>query len=106
MKVLILALLLTACVPHQTQDTTQTVQAQQATVESSQDAVQSQGANVKGAVENVLTENVTGVSIQWFILGALIFGLIIPQPTILRGKPPPSQTRLPRQIFKEEQHFR
>ena len=76
---------ITACVPHQTQDTTQTVHAQQAVLESSQDAVQSRGANVKGAVENVLTENVTGVSIQWFILGALIFGLIIPQPTILRG---------------------
>ena len=82
---LLLVLLLTACVPHQTQDTTQTVHAQQAVLESSQDAVQSKGANVKGAVENVVTENVTGVSIQWFILGALIFGLIIPQPTILRG---------------------
>lgn len=85
MKALLLVLLLTACGSSQKQETTQTVHAQQATLESSQDAVQSRGANVKGAVENVVTENVTGVSIQWFILGALIFGLIIPQPTFLRG---------------------
>ena len=85
MKALLLVLLLAACVPHQTQDTTQTVHAQQAVLESSQDAVQSKGANVKGAVENVLTENVTGVPVQWFIIGALIFGMIIPQPTFLRG---------------------
>ena len=81
---LLLVLLLTACVPHQTQDTTQTVQAQQATVESSQDAVQSQGANVKGGAENVLTENVTGVPVHWFIIGALIFGMIIPQPKFMK----------------------
>ena len=81
---LLLVLLLTACVPHQTQDTTQTVDAQYATLESSQDAVQSKGANVKGAVENVVTENVTGVPVQWFIIGALIFGMIIPQPRFMK----------------------
>jgi len=80
----VLAILLTACVPHQTQDTTQTVHAQQAVLESSQDAVQSRGANVKGAVENVLTENVTGVPVQWFIIGALIFGMVIPRPRFMK----------------------
>ena len=75
---------LTACGSWQKQDTTQTVHAQTATLESSQDAVQSQGANVKGAVESVVTENTTGVPVHWFIIGALIFGMVIPQPSFMK----------------------
>ena len=79
-----LILLLTACGSTQKQETTQTVHAQQAVLESSQDAVQSQGANVKGKVENVVTENTTGVPVYWFIIGALIFGMVIPQPSFMK----------------------
>ena len=75
---------LTACGSWQTQETTQTVHAQTATLESSQDAVQSQGANVKGAVESVVTENTTGIPVYWFIIGALIFGMVIPQPSFMK----------------------
>ena len=80
-----LLILLAACGSPQKQETIQTVEAQQATLESSQDAVQSKGANVKGGAENVITENTTGVPVHWFIIGALIFGMIIPQPAFLRG---------------------
>ena len=75
---------LLGCGAKQTQDTTQTVHAQQAVLESSQDAVQSQGANVKGAVESVVTENTTGVPALWFIIGGLLFGIMIPRPSIIR----------------------
>jgi len=81
----ILSFILVGCGSKQTQSTEQTVHAQEAVLESSQDAIQSAGATVEGTVETVLTENVTGVPVEWFIVGALIFGLIIPQPRILRG---------------------
>lgn len=62
--------------------------AEQATVstlsETSQDAVQSAGANVKGSVEQVTTVNEDGIPIYWFIIGALVFGMIIPQPKLIR----------------------
>ena len=77
-------MMITACGSKQTQDTTQTVHAQQAVLESSQDAVQAQGANVKGSVETVHTENVEGISPYWFILGALAFGIIIPRPNFIK----------------------
>ena len=88
MKQFILAvslLALVACGSKQTQDSTQLVHAREAILESSQDAIQASGANVEGTVETVRTENITGVPVEWFIIGALVFGLIIPQPKILRG---------------------
>jgi uncharacterized protein YcfL len=78
-------LVLVACGSKQTQDSTQLVHAQEAVLESSQDAIQARGANVEGTVETVRTENITGVPVEWFIIGALVFGLIIPQPKLLRG---------------------
>ena len=84
-NLLILSLLLTACGSKQTQRTTQAVEAQTAVLESSQDAVQARGANVKGQVDKVYTENVTGISVEWFIIGALVFGMMIPQPRLLRA---------------------
>ena len=83
-KLTILIVLLTACGSKQLQESTQEVYAHQAHVESSQDAVQAKGANVKGAVESVHTENVTGISPYWFIIGALAFGLILPRPTFIK----------------------
>ena len=77
-------MMITACGSKQTQDTTQTVQAQEATVESSQDALQASGASVKGAVESVHTENVTGISPYWFIIGALAFGIMLPRPKFIK----------------------
>jgi len=83
-KLTVLIVLLTACGSKQLQESTQEVYAHQAHVESSQDAVQSKGANVKGKVENVVTENTTGVPVYWFIIGALIFGMVIPQPSFMK----------------------
>ena len=77
-------MMITACGSKQTQDTTQTVQAQEATLQSSQDAVQASGASVRGSVESVHTENVTGISPYWFMAGALLFGVIIPQPRFIK----------------------
>ena len=79
-----LLVVLAACGSPQKQETNQTVQAQEATVESSQDAVQAQGASVKGAVESVHTENVTGISPYWFIIGALAFGIMLPRPKFIK----------------------
>lgn len=88
MKKVLLAVsfvILTACGSKQLQTTAQNVNAQEAVLESSQDAIQARGANVEGTVETVRTENITGIPVEWFIVGALIFGMIIPQPKILRG---------------------
>lgn len=85
LQILILSIILSACGSTQKQSTTQQVHAQEAVLESSQDAIQARGANVEGTVETVRTENITGVPVEWFIIGALVFGLIIPQPKILRG---------------------
>ena len=73
-------MMLTACGSSQKQETTQTVHAQQATLESSQDAVQSRGANVKGDVEEVITNNTTGF--EWWQL--ILIGVLIPMPRIIR----------------------
>ena len=35
-------------------------------------------------VDEVITNNVQGVPMYWFIIGALIFGMIIPQPRFIR----------------------
>jgi hypothetical protein len=94
-RVLLLCLLLalpSGCVSRQIQESkTETVTevvAEQATVstvtESTQDAVQSDGANVRGEVENVTTVNEDGIPVHWFIIGALIFGIIIPQPRVIK----------------------
>ena len=83
-KLTILIVLLTACGSKQLQESTQEVYAHQAHVESSQDAVQAQGASVKGAVESVHTENVTGISPYWFIIGALAFGIMLPRPKFIK----------------------
>jgi len=51
----------------------------------SQDATQASGAAVKAdTVETVTTENITGISPLWFILGAGVFGMLIPQPRFIR----------------------
>jgi len=36
------------------------------------------------SIENVTTNNEAGIPTHWFILGALIFGMIIPQPRFIR----------------------
>lgn len=91
--ILLLAIvLLFGCGSKQIQEsTTETVTevvAEQATVstvtETTQDAVQSAGANVRGEVENVTTVNEDGIPVHWFIIGALVFGMIIPQPRVIR----------------------
>lgn len=83
-KLIVLIVLLTACGSPQKQETNQTVQAQEATLQSSQDAVQASGASVRGSVESVHTENVTGISPYWFIIGALAFGLMLPRPKFIK----------------------
>jgi hypothetical protein len=35
-------------------------------------------------VDEVITNNVQGIPMYWFIIGALIFGMIIPQPRFIR----------------------
>lgn len=87
-----LLLLTPACGLFSTQgsDTTQSqeVVAETATVTSSatskQISNQSQGASVEGSVESVTTENHQGISTWMFIVGALIFGLIMPQPRFIK----------------------
>lgn len=84
--------LLFGCGTKQVQETSSEtvteVVAEHATVstvtESTQDAVQSAGANVKGSVESVTTVNEDGIPVHWFIIGALVFGMIIPQPRLIR----------------------
>lgn len=71
-----------------TQDTSQEVVAEQATVttstQSTQDAIQASGASVRGEVDTVITDNTQGIPTYWFIIGSLIFGMIIPQPRFIR----------------------
>lgn len=72
----------------QTDKTTTEVVAEQAVVETNtiQTQDKSDGAKVTAdKVEEVVTNNVTGISPYWFIVGALIFGMIIPQPKFLRA---------------------
>lgn len=87
MKTLILALVLSlvACGSVQRQEASQTVSAQEATVVSTQDETAAQGASVDGNVESVVTENIEGIPTHWFIIGALVFGMIIPQPKFIRA---------------------
>lgn len=82
--VLLLAILFAGCGSKQTQDTTQTVHAQEATLEASQEAVQASGANVRENTGTVHTENVTGISPYWFVVGALAFGIILPRPKFIK----------------------
>ena len=35
-------------------------------------------------IENVTTNNEAGIPTHWFIIGALVFGMIIPQPKLIR----------------------
>lgn len=71
-------------------DTTQTqeVVADNATVtstsESRQVSSQSKGASVEGTVEDVITNNNQGISPMWFMIGALVLGMVIPQPKFLK----------------------
>jgi hypothetical protein len=83
-KLVIFTLLLTACGTRQIQESEQTVTAHEAVVKSSQDAIQAKGANVQGNAESVYTENVTGISPYWFIVGALAFGIILPRPKFIK----------------------
>lgn len=94
MKILLILILLSVVgcgskqVQESTSETVTEVVAEQATVstvtETTQDAVQSAGANVRGEVENVTTVNEDGIPVHWFIIGALVFGMIIPQPRVIR----------------------
>lgn len=48
---------------------------------------QSTGSAIKAkavTVDEVTTNNVQGIPMYWFIIGALIFGMIIPQPRFIR----------------------
>lgn len=55
------------------------------TTETTQEQDVSSGAKVRAdTVESVTTENYAGVPVAWFIAGALIFGLIMPQPRFIR----------------------
>jgi hypothetical protein len=45
----------------------------------------SSGAKVKAdIVESITTENYAGIPVWWFMVGCLIFGLIMPQPFFIR----------------------
>lgn len=59
------------------------------TNESSQEAQTATGAAVKSdmidsVTSSVLTETNNGIPIWWFIVGSLIFGMILPQPRFIR----------------------
>lgn len=87
---LILIFIVTACGTAQIQDsTTKTeVVAEVATVttETVQTEDKSDGAKVTAeVVENVVTENNSGISPYWFIIGALVFGMLIPQPRFIKA---------------------
>jgi len=90
--VLITALLIPACTSGLGQDAKSSqgfTEAQNSTITqqstSTQDAYQVQGASVTGEVQEVNTNNSTGMTEYWFIIGALVFGLIMPQPTFIRA---------------------
>ncbi len=52
----------------------------------SQDATQATASsNAKAeAIENVITENTDGIPVHYFVIAALVFGMIIPQPRFIR----------------------
>lgn len=75
---------LSGCSGMSKQETIQTVEAQEATLESSQDAVNTTGTTVKGEVKTASTTNNSGVPVHWFIIGSIIFGWLIPAPRFLR----------------------
>lgn len=55
----------------------------QATVNQQQDSAS--GAKVQAErIDDINTKNIEGVHIAWFIGGALLFGMVIPQPRIVR----------------------
>lgn len=35
-------------------------------------------------VDEVITNNIEGIPMYWFIIGALVFGMLIPQPRFIR----------------------
>ena len=54
-----------------------------ATVNQTQD--KANGAKVNAsAVDEIVTNNTDGIPVYWFIVGALVFGMIIPQPRFVR----------------------
>ena len=91
LSVIVLILSLTGCGAFSslssTQETTTEVQAQTASVSTStkseQDAVTG-GNKVLGDVDAVNTSNITGISPLWFMIGALVLGMVIPQPKFIK----------------------
>ena len=79
---LILGILLVACGSFQTQDLGV---GSNSKVESTQQQDQAKGAKVSAeVVDSILTDNSTGIPPYMFIIGGIVFGLIIPQPRFIR----------------------
>lgn len=51
-----------------------------------QESVQATNASAGQAdlIESITTENTDGIPVHWFVIGALVFGMIIPQPRLIR----------------------
>jgi hydrogenase maturation factor len=85
-----LVIILAACGTIQSQDSTTKTDVTAGTAIVATETVQSEdlsaGAKVNAErVDKVVTENNSGISPYWFIVGALVFGMIIPQPRIVRA---------------------
>jgi uncharacterized protein YceK len=85
-----LIFVLAGCGTLQSQDSTTKTDVTATTAIVATETVQSEdksdGAKVTAErVEQVVTENNSGISPYWFILGALIFGMVIPQPKFIRA---------------------
>lgn len=59
---------------------TANIEAETAQVQQAESGSSAQAENI----ENVTTVNEAGIPTHWFIIGALVFGMIIPQPRIIR----------------------
>lgn len=87
--VLTLTLSLASCGTFSSQKVDQGVTAEEGSSvttdnQTRQIANQVQGSTVEGAVDKVINTTNTGISTVWFIIGALLFGMIIPRPFFIR----------------------
>ena len=78
-RVMLLTLLLTGCGLFGSKPTA-SVEAETAQVQQAESGSSAQAENIG----NVTTVNEAGIPTYWFIVGALVFGMIIPQPRIIR----------------------
>jgi len=80
-KIILIAILLASC--NGFEQKTEVGDNSSATVNQQQD--KTQGAKVQtSSVEDVITNNTDGIPVYWFMIGALVAGIIIPQPKWMR----------------------